>query len=837
MKFIFNDSLSADPNLFKSEEKLNSIILSSNLIYEKSIRTASSLSEADYDAVLNKYLTGGPDEKKDVLDNEFPKMDDNQKEDFLKKIDPKKGGSSGNFSVGNEQSLIERAVTKTMEAGEITGEAADKSSAKDLSRNRIVSQLRSFLQGNLNMKEEQIGEFFDNIFSKGIPESELLEIANDALMYSTESGTNLKTVLDFMINHYDFQGDLHLTREITKLAAEVRQQNPDVNIFDILSKSASGQIPDVAMVSLIDDQKMQATVFSLISLSQMKVVEQKEAIRRTRQEVRDGLQSMQERTNRQRALIDALKMIEVDKTLTDETEEFGKLFKKYMTDPMFRALRNVLYDIGAARKLLDTWGTLFTDTQPITPRQTDVEMRGRPQAGSDTTQQGKIDTRNISRTNLQSNYNLKFIKIAQSNKFFSTKEQQESYLEIINLFANVYNRLLAEATKKNIRIGIAYFKILLNNINQCRSNPALFSSFGQKASNEFLSYIQDLNKRRAVAQVVPQDTISPISPSNSATDSTSKLFKAGLDFLNGPALLYEGFQGNFQAVTEANRIFSKINEDKVHQEALNKGLQGLMAPAQLQPGLTRAFIANNEIETDNLIGLSREESAVRFNLAKKRVAYKQELEDKKKIIENSRKMQVDLGQGSDGQTPLDTPKKIRELYENLAKWLEEVIVQVQYERDLLKRGFDRKLNEKDPARQLDPFALKTIQAKLSEIENDLKFFKNEYGRISTTAKIAEEMARKDRLEQLLGPAQKKIGLLIKAGFSPAGLMFNFNSKDAGGESQTYGNILYSILNEEKKALGILLETYEKARQSTSPVDLKSYSGQNNSTPSGEVRIV
>jgi hypothetical protein len=147
------------------------------------------------------------------------------------------------------------------------------------------------------------------------------------------------------------------------------------------------------------------------------------------------------------------------------------------------------------------------------------------------------------------------------------------------------------------------------------------------------------------------------------------------------------------------------------------------------------------------------------------------------------------------------------------------------------------LNEKDPARQLDPFALKTVQAKLSEIENDLKFFKNEYGRISKTTLIVEEMARKDRLEQLLGPAQKAIGRLIKAGFSPAGLMFNFNAKDAGGESQNYGNILYSILNEEKKALGILLEAYEKARQSTSPVDLKSYPGQINSTPSGEVRIV
>lgn len=836
MKFIFNDSLSTDSNLFKSEEKLESVILSSNLIYEKSVKTAQ-LTKADFDAALNDFLTGGPEEKRDVLNNEYPKMDDDQKKDFLEKINPKKSGGSSNFGLGNEQSLIEKAVTKTMEAGEVTGEAAEKASAKDVNRNRIVSQLRSFLQGNLNMKEEQIGEFFDNIFSKGIPESELLEIANDALLYSTESGSNLKTILDFMINHYAFQGDLHLTREITKLAAEVRQQNPDVNIFDMLSKSASGQIPDVAMVSLIDDQKMQGTVFSLLSLSQMRVVEQKEAVRRELQNARDGLQSMQERTNRQRALIDALKMIEVDKTLTDEIEEFGKLFKKYMTDPTFRALRNILYDISAARKLLDTWGTLAVDTQPITPRQTDVEMRGRPQAGSDITQQGKIDPRSVGRVSLQNNSNLKFIKIAQANNFFSSQNQQQIYFEIINSTLDVYNKLLAEASKRNIPIAINYFKIAINRMSSAKLNPAIFATVHQQIFNDFKNYLSTLNKRKILSQVSPQTALSPVTPDTGAVLSTQKLFNAGLNFLQLTAPIYETSQGNIQAATEAARIFGKYNADRDHQEVLNKGLQGLLAPTQLQPGLTRAFIANNEIETDNMIGLSREESAVRFNLAKKRNSYKQTLEDKKKIIENSVRMQVDLGEGSDGQTPLETPKKIKELYEDLAKWLKEAIVEIQYERDLLKRGFDRKLNEKDPARKLDPFALKTVQAKLAEIENDLRFFKNEYGRISSTTLIAAEMARKQRLLQKLGPIQKQLAKLAKAGFSPAGLMFNFTSKDAGGESQTYGNVLYAILNEEKKALGILLEAYEKARQSTTPVDLSAYVGGINSTPSGEVNIV
>jgi hypothetical protein len=839
MKFIFNDTLSVDSNLFNTEDKLESVILSSNLIFEKSIRIAQ-LADADFDAAVAKYLSGDASDKQTIMDTEFPKMDDDQKKDFFRKIHPKDLGSS-NFSVGNEQSLVEKAVTKTMDAAEITGEAAEKGSAKDVNRNRIISQLRSFLKGSLNMKEDQIGAFFDNIFSKGIPESELLEIAGDALLYSNESGTNLKTVLDFMISHYSFQKDLHLTREITKLASEVRQQNPDVNIFDILSKSAAGQIPDVAMVSLIDDAKLQNTVYSLISLSQMRVTEQNEAVRRKLQEARDGLQSIQERTNRQRGLVDALKMIEVDKTLTDEVEEFGRLFKKLMTYSYFRALRNLLYDISGARKLIDTWGTLFTDTQPVTPRQTDLEMRGRPQGGSDLTQQSKIDQRGIGRTSLQNNSNLKFIKVAQIQKRdirpISGQTQSNIYKQNVNGFIRLFSYALSVANKEN-NVGGKYFEFGLKNLNDALSNPDLYDEMFSKTYKEFSNYLVQLSKttRQKTSQTSPQLTRTPVVEDAGAKKIFDNLVGAALNFLQFTAPFYEFFQGNMQAVNEAAKIFSIISTSTARELKLNEGKTGALAPAQLQPGLQRAFVANNEIETDNMVGLSREESAVRFNLAKKRNTYKQTLEDKKKVLENETRMQVDLGEGSDGQTPLGTPKRIKELYEDLAKFLKEVVVNVRYEKSLLLRAYNRKLNEKDPAKKLDPFALKTVQAKLAEIENDLKFFQNEYGRISSTKLIAEEMARKQRLLQKLGPLQKELAKLAKAGFSPSGLMFNFQSKDPGGQSRTYGSMLYAILNEEEKALGILRNAYQEARKSTTPVDLSSYLGELNTTGTGEVKI-
>ena len=84
--------------------------------------------------------------------------------------------------------------------------------------------------------------------------------------------------------------------------------------------------------------------------------------------------------------------------------------------------------------------------------------------------------------------------------------------------------------------------------------------------------------------------------------------------------------------------------------------------------------------------------------------------------------------------------------------------------------------------------------------------------------------------------QKKLAKLAKAGFSPSGLLFNFQAKDAGGQSSTLGSTLYAIVNEEQKALGILRNAYQEARKSTTPVDLSSYLGELNTTGTGEVKI-
>jgi hypothetical protein len=805
MKFVFNDIFASDSNLFKSVDKLESNVLPSGLIFEKSIKIAS-ISPQDFNDIIDRYNSGNAKDKADILANEISSLSDEQKEDFARRTSRGKDGRSGDFSVGNEKSLVEKSISGMMEMSDLSGEAAEKASRKLQDRNKIVSQLRSILS------EEEIGEIFDLIFSKNINESELLVIISDSLQYSLESGTNFKTILSFMINHYDQQRDLNLTRDISKLASEVRAANPDVNIFEMLATSALGQIPDVAMVSLIDDDKMRNTVLTLISTSQLRVVEQNEAIRRDLQKVRDGLQSIQERTNLQRGLVDAMKMIEVDKTLIDEIDAFGKLFKNYMTLPYYRAFRNVLYQLGAARKLVDIWSTLITDTQPITQRQTDYEMKGKPLGGSDVTQEGgKVDERNLGRKNLNSNPR-KFVKLAQSSqkpKIDPEIQKQllynavDDYVKFLKSFRNYAYQNYTPFVGK-------VFDAIIDNVSKSKNDLKILSNFSE---NIFKSIKNFFNQRSA--QINPQTSVSPIT----ADDPTNK-FVSDAENLIKPLMVtiaaYEYAQGNVQAQQELKIVLDTYANNIQRQINLQTGVGGLPAPSQGFLPQARAFIAANEQEVDNIVGLSREESFARMSLAKKRTEYKTLFENKKEILNKTIKMQVDLGDGSEGETPLETPAKIKSMYEDMSKFLKEVITNVQYEKDLLQKGFDR------ITARLDRFQAKKVQLKIAEIQADLIFFQNEYGKISSTALIALEMARKQRLLQKLGPIQKKLAAFSKAGFSPGGMMFGYSMTDAGGESQTLGGVLYAMLNEEKKALGILLNAYSEARKSTTPVDVSQY---------------
>ena len=81
MKFVFNDIFASDSNLFKAEDKLESVIITSGLILEKSLRLAT-VTKADFDDMIDRYNIGDPKDKSDIMTNEFNRLDDDQKKDF-----------------------------------------------------------------------------------------------------------------------------------------------------------------------------------------------------------------------------------------------------------------------------------------------------------------------------------------------------------------------------------------------------------------------------------------------------------------------------------------------------------------------------------------------------------------------------------------------------------------------------------------------------------------------------------------------------------------------------------------------------------------------------------
>jgi hypothetical protein len=120
-----------------------------------------------------------------------------------------------------------------------------------------------------------------------------------------------------------------------------------------------------------------------------------------------------------------------------------------------------------------------------------------------------------------------------------------------------------------------------------------------------------------------------------------------------------------------------------------------------------------------------------------------------------------------------------------------------------------------------------IETSVADINKDLKFFQNEYGKISSTALIIAQISRKLRLLQKIGPIQKAIAKFKKAGLSTAALI----SSPTGFLRQ-----LYLIRKEEEDALNILLEEYKRVSQYEKPVDLDSEIRQDLTKSTGEASI-
>ena len=111
MKFVFNDIFASDSNLFAKSEQVESVIISSNLILEKNIKTAQ-VTNSEFADFIRKYKDGDATERARIVREEFPKMSESQQKDFTRQIQtqPNKGGSEPNTNYSAAEKVLNQII-------------------------------------------------------------------------------------------------------------------------------------------------------------------------------------------------------------------------------------------------------------------------------------------------------------------------------------------------------------------------------------------------------------------------------------------------------------------------------------------------------------------------------------------------------------------------------------------------------------------------------------------------------------------------------------------------------------------------------------------------------
>lgn len=846
MKFIFNDSFSTDPNLFKTQTDERSVFVSGNLIFEKSSVAASGRVKS----LAKKWRSSTPSEKrkisKDVEDGtgDAAGWSDSEKDDFQSEIISSSDSFSSNKPSG--ESMTRQFLNTIVDSSDAMGSAADQASAKLSLRSRIVDQLKPF------MSEDEIGKLFDTfIFEVGLPESELLDFINYIIDFSSEAGSNIKELIDFAIMHYATRREKGLTLLLLELGAKLQKKYPEVNFFKLMIDSANGRKPKLGKLAIINDQTDMESALKIFSLAQHRVVEQNEALNRERREVKDRLQAMQERTNLQRALFDAMKMNEVERSLITELEKFGETFRRIITNPQFRALKDLQYTINAGRRLLDAWMSLYQDVQPVSPRLSPTESRDDPRSvGRFTGEAQGVNPNNFpSRRKLLSSRPTKFVKIAQAQ---NQPNQQNQALQIqrylLNGFVNAINSKVAPHYR-NANLPPQAKDYILNYLsifssefskalrtNSIISFADLYQSVKSKLalSADRMTTAFQKNSREVTAQqggaqtsrpaVQPQlevysgyiDTLTGILFNLGKAETFIRMFTTG-KMLDWASLMK--MHGLYE-----NQLFMELDLQLGNVGRLSPSDQKIMPGGKLSPQ-GASIIANAE-EADAIEELFGEEfrAAQRLDTKIKQDEATLGQAENNLGVEASQTVQLseDKVTPEGDKAPLEFPAELTQKYEAFVNETQNVIKNLY-----VLLGIRRNMRTRAETEGIDSTITSTLRRYEQDILIRIKKHEETRDKYKSTNLIRVELERQRRLKQLLGPLQKQIQLFADAGISIASLI-----------SQPNGllNVMRKIRDEEENALDKLIDKYTEVKERITPVDLGSFQKPTVTQNMGKVEI-
>lgn len=857
MKFIFNDSFSTDPNLFLPKTDEGSVFVSGNLIIEKS----SIAITGRVKSLIVKYK-GLDKEGKRKLAEEITNrtgdgsgLSDDDAEDFFDGISGSSSSSRGGDVSGD--SMTRRYLDTIVSGSDEMGEAADAFATKATLRSRLVDQLKPFLSS------DEIGKLFDDfIFKIKLPESETLDFISNIIDFASDAGANIKQLISFATMHYATRRDKGLTILLLELGGKLQKKYPEVNFFEMMIDSANGGKPKLGKLAIINDKEDMDIAKKLFSLSQHRIVEQNEALNRERKEVRDALQSMQERTNLQRAIFDAMKMNEVERALTIEIEKFGETFRRLITNPQFRALKDLQYTILAGRRLLDTWMSLYIDKQPVTPSRSTQEVRDDPKGVSRFTgeQQGRSNRDWPSRGPiLVSNNSTKFIKVAQQ-KTNQPSQQQKAAEE--KQAIDLQKMILSDLIKKTERLVIPKIRnsnipteaknIVLSYINNLllefskalRVNTRVsFLDMHRAAHGKLAANLSEetrvkksntSNSRFVISQQAGAQTSRPaVQPQFSQFSTIIDTLIGALAVLGNIETFTRIFStGDIRDIIALYRMLSVYNQN-VYMELDNQlGNVGSLAPSDssmfsggaLTP--SGAQIAVNETEADALQKLFKEEFSATQRLDAKIKADEATLAQAENnlAIESSQSVQLSVGkEAPEGDKPaLEFPAELKQKQEEFVKQADAVIKNLY-----ILLGIRRNMKKRAEVEGSDPIIMSTLRRLEQDILIRIKKHEDTREKYKSTSTILVELERSRRLRQLLRPVEKQIQLFAEAGISIASLITQPNG---------ILNVVRRIRDEEEKALDKLIDRYTELKEKITPVNLDGFARPSVTTQTGAVDI-
>jgi hypothetical protein len=362
MKFVFNDSLTASISV-NDEELTDTRFVPSDIILEKKIVTSATINNIDdlFDAVkgfkteaeLENFISSNTEAQAVLKD---PKN--------LAKFTRKVSGlfNSGKPSSGSDP--VSMATQALMEGAGQAGQPASKFAPFISQKDQIIARLKPF------MSDKEIGEIFYR-FSEELKLSftETIGILEFCIQQSRSCNSRVKDLINFYLEHYGQKRQSANTKRIIQTACEYQKLNPTVDIFSVLRDAVAGNQPKVGLGYLSKDPDAQLVFNNLIMLSQASLPEQDEEIRRRFQSSRDALQNQEQKINMQRAIFDMMKTEEMNLQLSKLLQGVGTAFEALLTQPMYRALRSLYYDINAGKILMNQATGIFgADTSPETKR-------------------------------------------------------------------------------------------------------------------------------------------------------------------------------------------------------------------------------------------------------------------------------------------------------------------------------------------------------------------------------------------------------------------------------------------------------------------------------------